>query len=90
VKSRFGESGRRLDDGTTECPFEAKKSKYDCRISELVIIKIAAATFRKPTGKSKNRTGRNRSLHWRDGFHAVLTASVISADQRRASLPETG
>jgi hypothetical protein len=29
-----------------------------------------------------NGTGWNRSLHWRDGFHAVLTEWVIFADGR--------
>src|SRR6266478_3296335 len=38
VKSRLGESGSRLDEGTMVCPFDLKKSRNDCRISLLVII----------------------------------------------------
>src|SRR5438067_1733146 len=37
VKSRFGESGIKLDEGTMVCPFDLKKSRKDCRISVLVI-----------------------------------------------------
>src|SRR5436190_23612689 len=37
VNSRFGESGRRLDDGTMVCSLDLKKSRNDCRISLLVI-----------------------------------------------------
>src|SRR5258708_11169841 len=38
VKSRLGESGSKLDEGTMVCPFDLKKSKNDCRISALVIV----------------------------------------------------
>src|SRR5262245_39118936 len=38
VKSRFGESGMRLDEGTMECCFDLKKSRNDWRIWALVII----------------------------------------------------
>src|SRR5688572_10807738 len=37
VNNRFGESGRRLDEGTMVCPLDLKKSRNDCRISLLVI-----------------------------------------------------
>jgi hypothetical protein len=37
VKSRFGESGIRLDDATMLCCFERKKSRYDWRIWAEVI-----------------------------------------------------
>src|SRR5580658_4269424 len=37
VKSRPGESGIRLDEGTMVCPLDLKKSKNDCRISADVI-----------------------------------------------------
>jgi len=37
VKSRLGESGKRLAEGTMVWPFDLKKSKKDCRISVLVI-----------------------------------------------------
>jgi hypothetical protein len=39
VNSRFGESGRRLAEGTMVCCFDLKKSKKDCRISLLVIVR---------------------------------------------------
>src|SRR5258707_10145304 len=38
VKSRFGESGSKLEEATMVCPFDLKKSKNDCRISALVIV----------------------------------------------------
>src|SRR5262245_16838101 len=38
VKSRFGESGMRLDEGTMVCCFDLKKSRNDWRIWALVII----------------------------------------------------
>src|ERR1051325_4850365 len=38
VKSRFGESGMRLDEGTMMCCFDLKKSRNDWRIWALVII----------------------------------------------------
>jgi len=37
VKSRLGEAGRRLDEGTMVWPFDLKKSRKDCLISALVI-----------------------------------------------------
>jgi len=37
VKSRFGEPGIRLAEGTMVCSFSRKKSRNDWRISELVI-----------------------------------------------------
>src|SRR5271166_2127397 len=37
VKSRFGESGMRLEEGTMVCDFDLKKSRYDWRMSLLVI-----------------------------------------------------
>src|SRR2546427_3830450 len=37
VKSRFGESGSRLDEGTMVCCFDLKKSRNDWRIWRLVI-----------------------------------------------------
>jgi hypothetical protein len=40
VKSRFGESGMRLDDGTIVCCFDLKKSRNDWRIWVLVLIII--------------------------------------------------
>src|SRR5471032_1190259 len=40
VKSRFGESGMRLDEGTMVCSFDLKKSRKDWRISADVIIQI--------------------------------------------------
>src|SRR5688572_9840036 len=41
VKSRFGESGMRLDEGTMVCCFDLKKSRNDWRIWLLVIVKTA-------------------------------------------------
>src|SRR5690349_1120413 len=38
VNNRFGESGRRLDEGTMVCPFDLKKSRNDRRIWALVIF----------------------------------------------------
>jgi hypothetical protein len=38
VKSRFGESGRRLEEATRECCFAWKKSRKDWRIWALVIM----------------------------------------------------
>src|SRR6185369_13499239 len=40
VKSRFGESGMRLDEGTMVCCFDLKKSRYDWRICDDVIMAI--------------------------------------------------
>src|SRR5579872_5706375 len=40
VKSRFGESGIRLDDGTMVCCFDLKKSRNDWRISLLVMFSL--------------------------------------------------
>src|SRR5438046_1258665 len=37
VNSRFGESGRRLEDGTIVCCFDLKKSRNDWRICDDVI-----------------------------------------------------
>jgi hypothetical protein len=37
VKSRFGLSGMRLDEGTMVCCFDRKKSRNDWRICVLVI-----------------------------------------------------
>jgi hypothetical protein len=37
VKSKPGESGIKLEDGTMVCPFDLKKFKKDCRISAEVI-----------------------------------------------------
>jgi len=37
VKSKPGESGIKLEEGTMVCPFDLKKSKKDCRISAEVI-----------------------------------------------------
>src|SRR5271169_3804795 len=37
VKSRPGESGIKLEEGTMVCPLDLKKSKNDCRISAEVI-----------------------------------------------------
>jgi hypothetical protein len=39
VKSRPGESGMRLADGTMVCPLDLKKSKNDCLISADVILR---------------------------------------------------
>ncbi len=42
VKSRFGESGMRLEDGTMLCSFDLKKSKNDWRIwVEVMVPKIS-------------------------------------------------
>ena len=38
VNRRFGESGKRLDDGTMACCFDLKKSRNDWRICVDVII----------------------------------------------------
>jgi hypothetical protein len=38
VKSRFGLSGMRLDEGTMVCCFDRKKSRNDWRICVLVIM----------------------------------------------------
>jgi hypothetical protein len=38
VNRRFGESGRRLEDGTIVCCFDLKKSRNDCRICADVIM----------------------------------------------------
>jgi hypothetical protein len=38
VKSKFGESGMRLDEGTMVCCFDLKKSRNDWRICADVII----------------------------------------------------
>jgi hypothetical protein len=40
VKSRFGASGRRLDEGTIVCCFDLKKSRKSCRIWRLVRISL--------------------------------------------------
>src|SRR6185369_18042408 len=45
VKSRFGASGSRLDEGTMVCPFDLKKSRNDCRISLLVIMPTQSNCF---------------------------------------------
>src|SRR3954465_11660978 len=44
VKSRFGESGTRLEEGTMVCCFDLKKSRNDWRISELVIFRVGEVT----------------------------------------------
>jgi hypothetical protein len=41
VKSRFGESGIKLEDGTRVWCFSRKKSRNDCRICALFIIACA-------------------------------------------------
>src|ERR1035438_5049320 len=51
VKSRFGESGIRLDEGTRVWPFDLKKSRNDWRICELVIIR---------TGEDRETRGGGR------------------------------
>jgi hypothetical protein len=46
VNRRFGESGRRLEEGTMVWPFDLKKSRKDWRISALVIVVVAASLNR--------------------------------------------
>ncbi len=41
VKSRFGESGMRLDEGTMVCCFDLKKSRNDWRIWADVIMRTS-------------------------------------------------
>src|SRR3954447_3244974 len=63
VKSRFGESGIKLDDGTMVCCFDLKKSRKDWRISELVIgliVKSLAARLAVFCRVSQFPLGRSR------------------------------
>src|SRR5580658_10048779 len=60
VKSRPGESGIRLDDGTMVCPLDLKKSKNDCRISADVMpgqYKACAAKFKALLAERRRRNG---------------------------------
>src|SRR2546426_12554571 len=66
VKSRLGESGSKLEEGTMVCPFDLKKSKKDCRISALVIF-IPVQTIRWSNRSSSqnqfsNKKGRKRLI----------------------------
>src|SRR5258707_14902664 len=51
VNSRFGASGRRLDEGTMVCFLDLKKSRNDCRISLLVMAGIGSPSSREPYRK---------------------------------------
>src|SRR5580700_4218034 len=67
VKSRPGESGIKLEEGTMVCPLDLKKSKNDCRISAEVMprqfkvcaVKIKALLVERPRrndGGQRNNT----------------------------------
>src|SRR4051794_19199478 len=60
VKSRFGESGMRLDEGTMVCCFDLKKSRNDWRISLLVIKFNLAGPYRPLINVIQNACGRKR------------------------------
>src|SRR3954454_21169381 len=63
VKSRFGESGMRLDEGTMVCCFDLKKSRNDWRISLLVIKSVRTAPYRAAgllTSITQDANGWNR------------------------------
>src|ERR1700722_1003202 len=66
VKSRPGESGIKLDDGTMECPLDLKKSKNDCRISAEVMpahVNTRAAKIKAllPEADWRNAGGRRNN-----------------------------
>src|SRR5436305_14284419 len=71
VKSRFGASGSRDDEGTIVCFFSRKKSRNDCRIcAEVMNPKLSATTrgMRELVELSRNgRTGvgkKNAAVLW--------------------------
>src|SRR5260370_8946783 len=69
VKSRFGASGSRLEEGTMVCCFDLKKSRNDWRISALVIFKSD------PPPAATQPQGRTKRLHYADGsLHSVPTS----------------
>src|SRR5256885_422964 len=64
VKSRFGESGIKLEEGTMVCCFDLKKSRNDWRISELVIMnatRLQRLQSRKTYGRSLCRESPKKS-----------------------------
>jgi hypothetical protein len=58
VKSKFGESGRRLAEGTTACCFDWKKSRKLRRICKEVIITVAVEK-EAAYAKTRPRLGNN-------------------------------
>src|SRR5437899_839782 len=57
VNSRFGASGSRLEDGTTVCCFDLKKSRNDWRICELVIrLAVKSLNYCKPIRPKRPRS----------------------------------
>src|SRR4030095_3754667 len=62
VKSRFGESGSRLEDGTMVCCFDLKKSRNDWRICDDVIMAtIGWTAYPSQTSPTPEKSGEKHS-----------------------------
>src|ERR1051326_4630839 len=75
VKSRFGASGSKLDEGTTVCCFDLKKSRNDWRISALVI------------NKSEKSGGEISREHWRKASWKFLGAPTAADAEQPGQSP---
>ncbi|SPE56969.1 hypothetical protein SBV1_260065 [Verrucomicrobia bacterium] len=65
VKSRLGESGSKLDEGTMVCPFDLKKSKNDWRISLLVMVRNLRKRLGERLAQGEGNFGRVNEEVWR-------------------------
>src|SRR5438067_508893 len=78
VNSRFGASGSRLEDGTTVCCFDLKKSRNDWRICELVIrLAVKSLNYCKPIRPKKSLYQEER-LSKRTGARRAEVSVVIT------------
>ena len=65
VKSRFGESGIKLDEGTIVCCFSRKNSRKELRISALVMQRLSdcPARRRSQAARHPESSARDWSSH---------------------------
>src|SRR5947207_15796765 len=75
VNSRFGASGRRLDEGTMVCCFDLKKSRNDWRISALVITKSKPNS----SGGARAIAGNQNPEQFRQNFRRKARGSFSRA-----------
>jgi hypothetical protein len=73
VKSRFGASGNRGEDGTIVCFFSRKKSRNDCRISAEVML---------TTNKHEVQKIRNPQSERRNDYRPSISAGKLPASPR--------
>src|SRR6266496_3964600 len=85
VNSRFGASGRRLDDGTIVCCFDLKKSRKSCRT--WVLGRISLLAIRK--SKLNKDSGRRATAEWKKHRVNIASLRLCSSSQSNAESRRT-